>query len=94
LLLFAVHNILDGSDINTNVEFQCPGLTHADGSMMSGILKVSMAETHELVVARVKDNDSPIDSYGLCPCLQKINTSALLYSNWYYKLHVTCRSIF
>lgn len=58
-------------------------------------LSASMAETHELVVARVKDNDSPIDSYSLCPCLQqKINTSALLYSNWYYKLHLTCRSIF
>jgi hypothetical protein len=27
--------------------------------------RASMADTHELVIARVKDDDSPIDSYGL-----------------------------
>jgi hypothetical protein len=41
-------------------------------------LSGSMAQTYKFIIARVNDDDGPIDSYGLCPCLREIDMSALL----------------
>ena len=71
---------MDGSDIDANMEFPIPRVNargRFDDVRNVKRLRASMAETHELVVARVKDDDSPIDSHGLCPRLQKVDTSAL-----------------
>jgi len=81
LLPPAVHHVLDGSDIYPNMEFPIPGVRarrRYDEVRNAKRLRASMAETHELMVARVKDDDCPIDSYGLCPCQHKVDTSELI----------------
>ncbi len=76
----ASHHVLDGGDIYANMEFPIPGVRafrRFDGVRNVKCLRASMADTHELLVARVKDDDRPIDSYSMCPRLHKGDTSGL-----------------
>jgi hypothetical protein len=73
LLLLAVHHVLDGGDIDAHMEFPIARINargRFDDVRNVKRLRASMADTHEFVVAGVKDDDSPIDPYGLCPRLQ------------------------
>jgi hypothetical protein len=38
-----------------------------------------MTQTCKLIIPGVKDNDGPIDSHGLCPCLWKIDRSVYCF---------------
>ena len=69
---------LDGSDIYTDMKFLIPGINgHGwfDDVRNAKRLRASMAETHELVVARVKDDTVP-STRTACVHACKKSTSA------------------
>ena len=69
-LPFPVYCFLDGSDVDANMKLPISiEIMWFNEIRNVKCLRASMADTHEFIVAGVKDNESAVNSNSLCPRL-------------------------